>query len=146
MPDTTYQPRVFKTNGGDKEVVASGGILDIESGGALQIAGTDRTAALSTAIAAVAAGYKIARGVHTTVAADDTIVTGLATVVAVVATLGSDPVAGAQFVTATIGNQAGAPAAGSIQIKSWKATATGDTAQIAGTTFSKLVNWIAIGT
>lgn len=146
MADSTYSPKVYKNNGGDKQVVASGGALDIESGGALQIAGSDRTAALATAPAAVAAGYKIARGAHTTVDEDDTVVTGLTTVVAVVATLGSDPVAGAQFVTATIGNQAGAPAAGSIQIKTWKATAAGDTALIAGTTFSKLVNWIAIGT
>jgi hypothetical protein len=94
----------------------------------------------------VAAGYKIARGVHTTVDENDTVVTGLATVVAVVASLDSDPVAGAQFVTASIGDQAGSPAAGSILIKTWKATAAGDTALIAATTFSKLVGWIAIGT
>jgi len=140
MADATYSPKVYKNNGGDKQVVASGGVLDIESGGALQIAGTDVTAVLATAPAAVAAGYKIARGVHTTVDEDDTVVTGLATVVAVVASLGSDPVAGCSKVTATIGNQAGAPAAGSIQIKSWEADET------VGTTFSKLVNWIAIGT
>jgi hypothetical protein len=94
----------------------------------------------------VAAGYKIARGIHTTVDENDTVVTGLATVVAVVASLDSDPVAGAQFVTASIGDQAGSPAAGSILIKTWKATAAGDTALIAATTFSKLVGWIAIGT
>lgn len=94
----------------------------------------------------VASGYKIARGVQTTVAASDDVVTSLATVVAVVATLGDDPVAGMQFVTATIGDQAGAPAAGSIRIKGWKATATADTALIAATTFSKKVNWVAIGT
>lgn len=97
-------------------------------------------------LAGVAAGYKVARGQHTTLDADDTVVTGLATVVAVVASFESDPVAGAQFVTAVLGNQAGAPAAGSIQIKTWKATATADTAIIAATTFTKLVNWIAIGT
>jgi hypothetical protein len=94
----------------------------------------------------VAAGYKIARGIHTTVDENDTVVTGLATVVAVVASLDSDPVAGCQKVTASIGDQAGTPAAGSILIKTWKATAAGDTALIAATTFSKLVGWIAIGT
>ena len=144
--DATYTPKIQHRDGGDLLAVASGGSIDIESGGALKIAATDVTAILATAPAAVAAGYKIARGVHTTVAASDTVVTGLATVVAIIATLGSDPVAGAQFITATIGDQAGAPAAGSVYIKSWKATATGDTALIAGTTFSKLVNWIAIGT
>ncbi len=40
----TYQPKVYRTNGGDKQVVASGGELDIESGGALKIAGTQVTA------------------------------------------------------------------------------------------------------
>lgn len=137
---------VYLTDEGDKQVVASGGVLDIEAGGALKIAGTDKTAALAAAAAGVAAGYKVARGQHTTLDADDTIVTGLTTVVAAVASLESDPVAGLQSVTCVIGNQAGAPAAGSIQIKGWKATAAGDTAVIPATTFTKLVNWIAIGT
>lgn len=43
MTDATYQPKVYKTNGGDKEVVASGGTLDIESGGILALAGTTVT-------------------------------------------------------------------------------------------------------
>lgn len=90
-------------------------------------------------------GLRTVCGQHTTIDADDTVVTGLALVVSAVASLDSDPVAGAQSVTVTKGDQAGAPAAGSIQIKSWKATASGDTAVIAGTTFSKLVNWIAVG-
>lgn len=97
-------------------------------------------------LAGVAAGYKVARGQHTTLDADDTVITGLATVVSVVASLDSDPVAGCQDVTASIGNQAGAPAAGSVFIKTWKATAAGDTAVIPATTFTKLVNWIAVGT
>lgn len=90
-------------------------------------------------------GLRTVGGMHTTLDADDTVITDLALVVAAVATLASDPVAGAQWVTAAIGDQAGAPAAGSIQIKSWKATASGDTAPTAGTTFTKLVNWIAVG-
>jgi hypothetical protein len=106
-----------------------------------------KTAAEINALAVgVAAGYKIARGQHTTVDENDTVVTGLATVVAVVASLDDDPVAGCQLVTASIGNQSGAPAAGSILLKTWKATAAGDTALIAATTFGKKVNWIAIGT
>lgn len=106
---------------------------------------TDVSGQLETVIGGVAAGYKIARGMHTTVAASDTVVTGLATVVAVLVQLDSDPVDGAMHVTATIGDQAGTPAAGSVLIKSWKST-DGDATLIAGTTFSKLVNWIAIGT
>lgn len=78
-----------------------------------------------------------------------TVVTGLATVVAVVASpqsdLDGDTLAG---VSATIGNQAGAPAAGSIIIKCWKVTtggAAGNPTQIAATV-AKSVNWTAYGT
>jgi hypothetical protein len=112
--------------------------LKIGTGGGTAVA---RTAAeLNLITQGVAAGYKIARGIHTTVDEDDTVATGLATVVAVVVSLESDPVSGAAFVTGVVGNQAGAPAAGSIQIKTFELDLT------AGTTFSKLVNWIAIGT
>lgn len=142
----TQNVKVGIEQGGARGFVKSGGELDIESGGALKIAGTDRAAALATAPAGVAAGYKIARGQHTTVDADDTVVTGLTTVVAAVANLESDPVIGCDRAQAVIGDQAGAPAAGSIQIKSFKPTATGDATPIPATTFTKLVNWIAIGT
>lgn len=97
-------------------------------------------------IAGAAAGYRIARGQHTTVAASDTVVTGLATVVAVVACLDSDPVDDPFMVTASIGDQAGTPAAGSILIKTWKNTGGTDPTPAAATTFSKKVNWIAVGT
>lgn len=40
MTDATYGPKVYMTSGGDKQVVASGGEIDVESGGALKIAGT----------------------------------------------------------------------------------------------------------
>jgi len=39
MVDNTYQPKVYRTNGGDKQVVASGGEIDIEAGGTLKIGG-----------------------------------------------------------------------------------------------------------
>jgi predicted RecA/RadA family phage recombinase len=99
-----------------------------------------------TSVTGAANGYKLARGVHTTAAASDTVATGLTTVVAVCATLADDPVAGCQFVTASVGDQAGAPVAGSVLIKTWNATAAGDTTLIAATTTGKKVNWIAIGT
>lgn len=98
----------------------------------------------SNDIAGVAAGYKVARGQHTSVAASDTIETGLATVVAAVANLDDDPVDGVMEVTCSIGNQAGAPAAGSILIKGWKRTDADET-PIAATTFGKKINWIAFG-
>jgi len=88
---------------------------------------------------------RMASGQHTTVAASDTVVTGLKKVLYAVANLESPPVAGAQIARAFVGDQVATPASGSILIESWKATATADTAVIAGTTFTKLVNWVAIG-
>lgn len=73
-------------------------------------------------VGAVGAGYKVARGVHQQAAASDTIVTGLATVVAVVVSFRDTPTAKQSFVTATIGDQAGTPAAGSILVKTFKST------------------------
>lgn len=87
---------------------------------------------------------QIAAGQHTTVAASDTIVTGLRKVLYAVATMDDDPVDGAMRATASIGDQAGTPAIGSILIKSWKWTDLA-ASQIAATTFSKKVNWIAFG-
>lgn len=91
---------------------------------------------------------RIARGQQTTVSAVDTVVTGLNTVASVVVSLESDPTDTCGWTTGQIGNQSGAPAAGSIVIKTWMVT-TGGTAgnptQIAATSFSKKVNWIAIG-
>jgi hypothetical protein len=97
-------------------------------------------------VGGVAAGYAIARGQQTTVAASDTVVTGLATVVSVVAALDSDPVDDPFMCSSSIGDQAGAPAAGSVYIKTWKNTAGTDPTPAAATTFSKKVNWIAVGT
>lgn len=148
--DPTYGTKIQRRSNGDLLAVASGGAIDIESGGALKIAGTDKTAAVAAAVATplagVAAGYKVARGQHTTITASDTVVTGLATVVAVIVTLESDPVDDPFMVTAQIGDQDGAPAAGSVLIKTWKNTGGTDPTPAAATTFSKKVNWLAIGT
>lgn len=43
MADATYKPAVYRKQGGDDLVVASGGTLDVESGGAFKIAGTQVT-------------------------------------------------------------------------------------------------------
>jgi len=37
MPDGTYQPKVYEKQGGDEIVVASGGKITVESGGAIQL-------------------------------------------------------------------------------------------------------------
>jgi len=39
MADLSYQPKTYRKDGGNTSVVASGGVLDIESGGALKLAG-----------------------------------------------------------------------------------------------------------
>lgn len=135
---------------GSTLAVKSGGALNVESGGALKIAGTDKTAAVAAAVttpvAGVAASYKVARGTLTPDADTKTVVTGLTTVVAVVASLDGNPVDNCQAVSASIGDQAGSPAAGSIVIKTWKATAADNTALVAATTPWVKVSWIAIGT
>jgi hypothetical protein len=107
----------------------------------------DGTDFLANVVAATGAGFKIARGVHRQVAASDTVVTGLATVVAVVATPVVQTVK-QLFFGASIGDQAGAPAAGSILITSKKPTAVNDVTPVAATDFTDNidVNWIAIGT
>ena len=96
----------------------------------------------------VAAGYKIARGVHTQVAASDTVVTGLATVVAVVVGFGGAPTVKQLFCAGSIGDQAGTPAAGSILITTYKPTAVNDVTPVAATDFTDNVKvaWCAIGT
>jgi hypothetical protein len=88
---------------------------------------------------------RTARGQHTTVAASDTVVTGLTKVVAVVASLDSDPGDDPMLVSGSIGDQAGTPASGSILIKTWKNTGGTDPTPVAATTFAKKVNWIAVG-
>lgn len=96
----------------------------------------------------VAGGYKIARGVHTQVAASDTVATGLANVVAVIVSFASAPTVNQLFCAGLIGNQSGAPAAGSILINTYKPTATNDATPVPATVFSDNVKlaWFAIGT
>lgn len=99
-------------------------------------------------VVGVAANYKIARGIHTQVAASDTIVTGLATVVAAVVSFQSAPTINQMWATADIGNQTGAPAAGSILLSTLKPTATGNVTPAPATVFTDNIAlaWIAVGT
>ncbi len=52
MADTTYQPKVYRKQGGEELVIASGGILNIETGGILKINGT-QGAALTPQLTAI---------------------------------------------------------------------------------------------
>lgn len=109
---------------------------------------TPTTAQIDLLAQGVAGGYKIARGVHQQAAASDTIATGLATVVAACVSWRDAPTLKQMFLTASIGNQSGAPAAGSILINSYKPTANIDVTPTPSTDFTENLssNWIAIGT
>lgn len=124
---------------GGVEVTSSAAELNI-------LDGVTKTAAqINLLVAGAAAGYKIARGVAA-VTGTATVATGLATVVAVVATPSTDPDGTSlAAVSATIGNQSGAPVAGSVILNCWKITAADNGALVAADA-EKSVNWIAIGT
>src|SRR5258708_40114118 len=86
VSDPEINAKVQFPQGTDAMVVKSGGQIVLETGAKLFIGGTDVTSgAGGSNVAGVAAGYKVARGVHQQAAASDTVVTGLATVVSVVA-------------------------------------------------------------
>jgi hypothetical protein len=93
-----------------------------------------------------AADIQIARGQVTTVTASDDINTGLTQVLSAGACLEDVPVLTCDRAQAAIGDQAGTPAAGHILIKTFMPTSVSNPTPIAATTFSKKVNWWAIGT
>lgn len=109
-------------------------------GGALWVVGGELDINGTLKINGVAA--KTASGQATTATASDTVVTGLAAVTSCSATLDAGPSADPEIATCSIGNQSSAPAAGSIYIQTWK---TLGSTPVASTTFSKKVNWIAVG-
>ena len=109
------------------------------------LAGTQKQI-LEQMVYGVAEGYRIARGTITPDAASNTVATGLATVVVAVAGFKGAPTDTHNLVVADIGNQGGAPAAGSIYIKSYKLPATAGGTPVAATTPWSAIDWIAIGT
>jgi len=86
---------------------------------------------------------RIAYGTHTTVAAEDSVDTGLKSLVFCNANLESDPAAGIDLVSASLADQSAAATNGQIVIKGWQQNA--DTPMDAATVFGKTVYWIAIG-
>ena len=140
-----YEPKTYRKDGGDTFVVASGGEINVESGGALKIAGNDRTAAVNAAIAGAAAGYKVARGVAADVTGTAEITSGLATVVSAIACIAGDLEVGeAMWVTVSIPTQT-AGDAGKFTVKTWKPTANDNATPTAGTG-DHPVAWVAVGT
>lgn len=139
--DTTYNTLNYEKQGGAEWDV--GGTLDILSGGALKVSGVDRTAALATAPAGVAAGYKIARGETALDGGNPTpVATGLSTVISFVATLKGTaaPGVGTSVLTANI-----AGAAGNVDVYAWKPTSNADPTLVASTGTESFY-WVAIGT
>ncbi len=55
MADATYSPKVYMTDGGDKQVVASGGEVEVASGGAIDVESGGSLKLAGTAISATAA-------------------------------------------------------------------------------------------
>ena len=56
MVDTTYAPKTYRKDGGDAQIIASGGYLDVETGGELRIGGTAITATAAEINAAAGTG------------------------------------------------------------------------------------------
>jgi hypothetical protein len=109
-------------------------------GGALWVVGGELDINGTLKINGVAA--KSASGQATTATASDTIATGLTKVTSCSATLDGGPLVDPEMATCSIGDQNGSPVSGSILIQTWK-TFGGTPA--ASATFSKKVNWVAIG-
>jgi hypothetical protein len=106
---------------------------------------TKNAAEINLLVQGVESGYKIARGTTAIGAASEDVVTGLTTVIGTVVSLVGDPSLTHMFSTGTVGNQTGQPAAGSIRIKSFKPTATGDVTPIAAADVFANVSWVAWG-
>lgn len=130
--------KVSKTR--DKLTVASGGIVNVASGGQIQVAGVDRTAVLDAAVAGVAAGYKVARGATALDGTNPTPVAhGLTTCVAFVALLKGTaaPGVGTAVLTANINGA-------NVDVYAWKSTSNADPTLIASTG-TETFYWLAIG-
>lgn len=62
MADTSYQPGVYKEQGGERQVVASGASLDVESGGEIDIESGGSLKLAGTAITSTAAELNVSDG------------------------------------------------------------------------------------
>lgn len=129
-------------NGKIDDVTAVGDAFGVGIGIALEAATADGD--VIEILPTVQTGLRIVMGHHTTVAASDTVVTGLASVSGCLAGFETALADATYAVQAVRGDQAGTPAAGSILIKTYKSDGT-DPTPAAADAFSKLVSWIAWG-
>lgn len=95
-------------------------------------------------VVGLASGRKIAAGVASITGSGD-VVTGLATVIGAVVSIQDNITTAADRPQVTVGDQAGTPAAGSITIKVWKPTSSGNNTPIAAAG-AVSVAWVAYGT
>ncbi|MFA5424889.1 MAG: hypothetical protein WC374_13630, partial [Phycisphaerae bacterium] len=80
MADNTYQPKVYREQGGNRQVIASGGScdvesggeIDIESGGSLKLAGVAVTAGAAqlNTVAVPASGVEVVAATNVILAAE----------------------------------------------------------------------------
>ncbi|MGD9879019.1 MAG: hypothetical protein AB7E70_21020 [Hyphomicrobiaceae bacterium] len=127
MADATYQPKVYRKGGGDTLVVASGGSIEIESGGTLNIDGS---------------AIKIKSGVGTLDGTNPTaVVTGLSSVVSIVAGLNGTaaPADATHVFSAVVGT------GGTAHVYGWMPTSGTDPTLVASTN-TEAFAWIAVGT
>lgn len=132
----------YKEPGGARWVIGSGGELVVESGGVVKVGGTDVTDALAAALAGTAAGKKIAFGEQALDGSNPTpVVTGLATVDAIVAVLKKTTSPG--VATSVLTTDEGS--AGTANVYAWKVTASND-ATLVASTGTESFYWAALGT
>jgi hypothetical protein len=117
---------------------------DTTNGVLYQNSGTNTAAVWQRLTTTAGTSLRTASGVASVTGTGD-VATGLTTVVAVVATLQDDAALTGSITTATVGDQAGTPAKGSVTLKVWKPTSSTDPTPIASSA-AKSVNWIAVGT
>lgn len=138
-----YSASNYSAQGGAYWGVA--GVIDIVSGGAIKVAGTDKTTALAAAVTApvagVAASYKVARGETALDGSNPTdVATGLTTVVACTAAIKATaaPGVGTSIVTYSWSSA-------TLSLYGWKVTATGD-ATLVASTGTETIGWVCVGT
>lgn len=134
----------YLDNGGTGSTVACRGYLDIEAGTGYfkigSVAVTRTATQMNLLLQSTTAGYKLARGTASVTTSAET-ATGLATVIAAVATLIDDPNVTANQVTV-----AASTTAGNILLKIWQPTATDNATPAAATKTNVAVQWCAVGT
>jgi hypothetical protein len=125
--------------------IGSGGSINIESGGAIKVAGTDKTtalgAAVTTPVAGVAAGYKVARGETALDGSNPTpVTTGLTSIVGCALTIKATAAPGVGTSVVTYDTSSG-----TMNMYGWKVTGTGDATLIASTG-TETIGWVCVGT